>query len=242
VFNAGAVMFHGVTDDPLSRAAAVLGDPGTADRLRAQALATYERLGAQWWLRRLGAGPASSSRMVLRPIDGGVWLVGPEPTAVPVRALRGFGYLRELVRHPGREISVLDLAGGGTPVVDEPGLGKALDKRALAAYRERLRQLDGEIAAADWSDIGRLDAARAEREALIDELARATGLGGRARTAAGSSRERARIATRKAVSAAVDRIAAVDEPLADHLRRSIRTGLSCSYEPGRGTGVEWVLD
>jgi hypothetical protein len=138
---------------------------------------------------------------------------------------------------------VLDLAGGGTPVVDQPGLGEALDKRALVAYRERLRQLDAEIAEAeDWSDTGRLDAARAEREALIDELARATGLGGRARTAAGSSRERARIATRKAVSAAVDRIAAVDETLADHLRRSIRTGLSCSYEPGRDTDVEWVLD
>jgi hypothetical protein len=243
VFNAGAVMFHGVTDDPLSRAAGLLGDLGTADRLRAQALATYERLGAQWWLRRLAADPTSSSRMVLRPIDGGVWLVGPEQNAVPVRALRGFGYLRELLRHPGREISVLDLAGGGTPVVDQPGLGEALDKRALVAYRERLRQLDAEIAEAeDWSDTGRLDAARAEREALIDELARATGLGGRARTAAGSSRERARIATRKAVSAAVDRIAAVDQTLADHLRRSIRTGLSCSYEPGRDTDVEWVLD
>ena len=31
-FNAGAVMFHGVTDDTLARAAALLGDPDTAGR------------------------------------------------------------------------------------------------------------------------------------------------------------------------------------------------------------------
>ncbi len=33
VFNAGAVMFHGVTDDTLARAAALLGDPDRAGRL-----------------------------------------------------------------------------------------------------------------------------------------------------------------------------------------------------------------
>src|SRR6185437_5421778 len=55
VFNAGAVMFHGVVDDTLSRAAAVLGDAETAGRLCARALATYERIGARWWRDRLGA-------------------------------------------------------------------------------------------------------------------------------------------------------------------------------------------
>jgi tetratricopeptide (TPR) repeat protein len=55
VFNAGAVMFHGLTDDTLSRAAGVLGDAGAADQLRNQALATYERIGASWWRDRLAA-------------------------------------------------------------------------------------------------------------------------------------------------------------------------------------------
>jgi hypothetical protein len=41
VFNVGAVMFHGVTDDTLARAAALLGDPGRAGRLHARALAIY---------------------------------------------------------------------------------------------------------------------------------------------------------------------------------------------------------
>ena len=53
VFNAGAVMFHGLTDDTLSRAAAALGDATTAAARRASALATYTRLGASWWRDRL---------------------------------------------------------------------------------------------------------------------------------------------------------------------------------------------
>ena len=42
--------------------------------------------------------------------------------------------------------------------------------------------------------------------------------------------------------AALDRITTVDDALARHLRRSIRTGLVCSYEPDADDGVDWVLD
>ena len=35
MINAGAVMFHGVTDDTLARAAVLLGDPDAGRRLRA---------------------------------------------------------------------------------------------------------------------------------------------------------------------------------------------------------------
>ena len=250
VFNAGAVMFHGVTDDTLARAAALLGNPGEAGRLRARALATYERLGAQWWRDRLAswqppaAGEASGStrQMHLHPAPGGLWLVGAEGAAVPLRALRGFGYLRELLRRPGQPVAALDLVGAGTGVAVQSGLGDLLDRQALKAYRQRLRDLEQELAEAeDWSDIGRLESVRAERDALLDELARATGLGGRARTT-GSSQERARVAVKKALSAATERIASVDRPLADHLRTRIHTGLSCSYEPDPASGLDWILD
>src|SRR6266566_4932645 len=250
VFNAGAVMFHGVTDDTLARAAALLGNPGEAGRLRARALATYERLGAQWWRDRLAswqppaAGKASGStrQMHLHPAPGGLWVVGAEGTAVPLRALRGFGYLRELLRRPGQPVAALDLVGAGTGVAVESGLGDLLDMQALKAYRQRLRDLEQELAEADqWADIGRLESARAERDALLDELARATGLGGRARTT-GSSQERARVAVKKTLSAATERIASVDRPLADHLRTRIHTGLSCSYEPDPASGLDWILD
>ena len=53
VVTSGGVMFHGVTDDTLSRAADLLGNHEEAARLRADALATYTRIGATWWRRRL---------------------------------------------------------------------------------------------------------------------------------------------------------------------------------------------
>jgi hypothetical protein len=249
VFNAGAVMFHGVTDDTLARAAALLGDPDTAGRLRTRALATYERLGAQWWRDRLAswrptaAGDVSRGprRVHLHPAPGRLWLVGPEPAPAPVRALRGFGYLRELLRRPHQPVAALDLVAAGTGVVVESGLGDLLDKQALKAYRQRLRDLDQELVEAEqWSDIGRLDAARTERDALLDELSRATGLSGRPRTA-GSSQERARVAVTKAISAAIDRVGTVDAPLARHLQTSIHTGLNCSYQPEPGDNLDWIL-
>jgi tetratricopeptide (TPR) repeat protein len=250
VFNAGAVMFHGVTDDTLARAAALLGDPDRASRLRARALATYERIGAQWWRDRLASWrppvaedvSGGSRRVHLHPVPGGLWLAGPEGAAVPLRALRGFGYLRELLRRPGQPVAALDLVGAGTGVAVESGLGDLLDKQALNAYRQRLRDLEQELTEAEeWSDIGRLDAIRAERDALLDELSRATGLGGRVRTT-GSSQERARVAVKKAISAATDRIATVDAPLARHLQTGIHTGLNCSYEPDPADHLDWVLD
>ena len=250
VFNAGAVMFHGVTDDTLARAAALLGDPDTAVRLRTRALATYERLGAQWWRDRLASWrppvaddvPRGPRRVHLRPAPGGLWLVGPEPAVTPLRSLRGFGYLRELVRRPRQPVAALDLAAAGMGAALQPGLGGLLDAQALKAYRQRLRDLEQELDEAEqWSDLGRLDAARTERDALLDEIARATGLNGRTRTA-GSSHERARVAVKKAISAAIGRVATVNEPLARHLQTCIHTGLSCSYEPVPEGNLEWILD
>jgi hypothetical protein len=178
----------------------------------------------------------------LHPVPGGLWLIGPEGAAVPLRALRGFGYLRELLRRPGQPVAALDLAGAGAGAAVESGLGDLLDAQALKAYRQRLCDLEQELTEAeDWSDIGRLDSLRAERDALLHELARATGLGGRARTA-GSSQERARVAVQKAISAATGRIATIDGPLGRHLQTRIHTGLNCSYEPDPADGLDWVLD
>jgi hypothetical protein len=238
VINAGAVMFHGVTDDTLARAAAVLDDPETVARLRPRALATYERLGAVWWRDRLAAWQlvAPDNDLVhFHPTGGGLWLIA----GTPVRELRGFGYLRELLRHPHQPIAALDLIGGD---VVESGLGELADQQALQAYRQRLHDLDQELAEAeDWSDLDRLSAVRIERDALLDEVSRATGLGGRPRTT-GSSQERARVAVKKAITAALDRITTIDAPLAHHLRTTLQTGLTCTYTPGPTDPIHWQLD
>ena len=252
VFNAGAVMFHGVTDDTLSRAAAVLGDASAAGQLCARALATYERIGARWWRDRLGAWhlpPVSTppveqvkTQVKLLPGADGLWLVGPTDATVPVRALRGFSYLRELLRRPGQSVSALDLVTGGSGTAIQPGLGDVLDDQAREAYRRRLSDIERDLTEAEeWSDVGRLDALHVERDALVGELAAATGLGGRARTT-GSSHERARVSATKAITAAIDRIATVDAPLGRHLRATIRTGLQCSYQPDPDDERDWILD
>jgi hypothetical protein len=60
------------------------------------------------------------------------------------------------------------------------GADPILADRARAAYRARLAQLDGELAEADThGDIERSARLAAERDALIGELTRAAGLGGR---------------------------------------------------------------
>lgn len=250
VINAGAVMFHGITDDTLARAAALLGDTATATRLRARAIATYERLGARWWRDRLatwqppaaaGKEHGSPHEAHLQPLSGGLWLIGTDRATTPLRALRGFGYLRELLRRPGQPVTALDLVGAGTGVAAESGLGALLDKQALTAYRQRLHDLDHELTEAEeWADLGRIDSLHTERDALLGELSRATGLNGRPRTT-GSSHERARIAVQKAITAAINRIATVDAPLARRLHNSIHTGLNCSYEPDP-PDMHWTLD
>lgn len=239
VVNAGAVMFHGVTDDPLSRAAARAGDSARALRLRDSARATYIRLGANWWLDRIEATPlpAMTTAFHLRPApDGnGVWLIGRQ--AAPLRALRGLPYLQRLVRQPGRPIDAVDLTADGAATIIQTPID-TLDAHAVAEYRRRLAELDDEIAeASEWSDLGRLDALHAERDALVDELSSAVGLGGR-RRATGSTAERARVAANKAINTALGKIAAVDSEMAEHLRASLRTGHECVYDPR--SHVEWV--
>jgi hypothetical protein len=44
------------------------------------------------------------------------------------------------------------------------------------------------------------------------------------------------------VSAAIERVATVDEGLAHHLQTRIRTGVTCVYEPECGDNLEWVVD
>ncbi|TDO51137.1 hypothetical protein EV651_11964 [Kribbella sp. VKM Ac-2571] len=245
VLNAGAVYFHGVTDDSLARAAAFTGDHARADQLRATALATYRRLGATWWQNRLQSAcdpttPASTETVVhFRPVGDGLWLIGSE--ARPLRALRGFEYLHRLLAQPGRPVSAIDLVTDGTATVIQPDTGPQLDRQAATAYRHRLSDLAAELAeVADWADLARVESLTAEREALLAELTSAVGLTGRPR-ATGSTAERARVAATKAIATAIARIESVDPPLATHLRDAIRTGTTCSYRPRPSDHLTWQL-
>jgi hypothetical protein len=232
VVNAGAVMWHGVTDDTLARGFALLGDTEAAARHRAAALATYDRIGATWWRDRLAAALVAESQPTSEPVvhlheqSGGLWLVGREGATFVLPRMRGLVHLHRLLTEPDRDIPATTLVGG--EVVEQPGL-ELLDDEARRAYRARLEQLDP-----DDPDT------KEERAWLLDQLGAATGLGGRRRTSA-PTEERARVAVRKAIVAALARIAETDPWLGRHLNDRVRTGLECRYESDPDHPVRWLL-
>jgi hypothetical protein len=173
--------------------------------------------------------------------EGEVWRVTWGTAALVLRPSRGLGMLAELASTPGRELYALDLdraaprggTGDGAEVVDAGDSGELLDEQARAAYRARLGELEGELAEAQsWNDAGRTARLRAEAEALRAELARAVGLGGRARRGGGAA-ERARINVQRRLADAIRHIARQHPDLGRHLDRAVRTGLHCSYQPDR---------
>lgn len=244
VINAGAVAFHGVVDDYLYRAATLAGDPA-APQWRHGASSAYRRLGATWWELRLGEQPEPRvARIVhLHVAPDGGWEVGRAGATVKVPDARGLHYLRYLVERPGIDVPARTLvaAVAGRPEVEvRSDAGEIADREALVAYRRRLVQLDAELDAADArGDRGAAERLHGEREALLREVRGATGLGGRPRRA-GSTDERARIAVRKAIAAAVSRLEPHDAAVARLLRERIRTGTACRYEPPPDVDLTWV--
>jgi hypothetical protein len=104
-----------------------------------------------------------------------------------------------------------------------------LDHRARTAYRHRLAEIDGQLAAAEAA--GDAESTRRlslEKRALAGELARATGLSGRARLA-GSATERARINVQRRLKVAIGRVGAVDPELGRFLSRAVCTGTYCCF-------------
>ena len=237
VVNAGAVMWHGVTDDTLARGYALLGDLEASTRHRAAALATYERIGASWWRDRLrtqlpAEPPPTEIRSVhLHQQPGGLWLVGREGATFVLPRMRGLEHLHALLRRPDTEISALELVGG--EIVEQGGLD-VLDDTSRKVMNARLCELDAQLAQSDRPDL------RNEREAIASYLAGGNGLGGRNRST-GSHAERARVSVRKAIVAALARIAESDAWLGRHLHDRIATGYECRYDSDVEHPIRWIL-
>ena len=93
----------------------------------------------------------------------------------------------------------------------------------------------------DWAeahhDVARHAKRSAEREALLGELARATGLGGRPRRT-GSPGEKARLNVTRTIRHAIGYLATAVPELAAHLDESLVTGVACCYEPQ--SNIAWT--
>ena len=247
VVNGGGAAFAGVVSDYLYQASALAGN-GDAGAWAAQAAGEYERLGASWWRDRLpaGPGPAAPPREVhLRPGAGGIWWAGFQGSVTAIRDVKGLHYLRILLQRPGADIPAIGLSDtvAGHPGSQAAGgdLGAVLDQQALSAYRRRLAELDADLGEArSWADTGRAAKLAAERDALLEQLRAATGLGGRPRQP-GSAGERARIAVRKAIASAIGRVSAADPALGRILSATVTTGTICRYDPDPDRPVRWIL-
>ena len=88
----------------------------------------------------------------LRPGGDGIWLVGRDGGPSAVREMRGLRYLHLLLSRPGLDVPALALsdavAGNVAARAVDGDAGPLLDRRALAAYRRRLGELDDELAEA----------------------------------------------------------------------------------------------
>ena len=117
--------------------------------------------------------------------------------------------------------------------------GVLLDATAKAAYQARLDELRAEVEEAEGcNDPARAARARREMEFLVEELARAVGLGGRDRRAAAHA-ERARLNATRAIRAAMANLARANPALGRHLAVTIRTGRYCSYTPDPRLPIAW---
>jgi tetratricopeptide (TPR) repeat protein len=187
--------------------------------------------------------------------EGDYWTVSFEGHTIHMRDLKGMRYLARLLADPGREYHVLDLVAAetgsgpqaagshaaGLPRSALGDAGESLDAQAKNAYRRRLAEIDDDLEQARAiGDAERAAQADAERDFLVQELARAFGLGGRGRRAASAS-ERARAAVTRAVRQAMTRIAEHHPQLGQHLSRTIRTGTYCAYVPDPRAPADWRL-
>ena len=175
--------------------------------------------------------------------EGEYWSIGLDGGPALVKDSRGMGYLASLISTPQKEWHCLELASpaarGQRPT--DSDTGPVLDAQAKAQFRQRLLDIEEEIAeASEYNDDGRLRKAESEKQFLLDELSAATGLGGRDRVV-GSDSERARVAVTRAIRSALRRIAAAHPVVGDHLDRTIQTGTFLSYRPDPMATPEWQL-
>ena len=117
--------------------------------------------------------------------------------------------------------------------------GPILDRQAKIEYKRRLDDLRTELEEAErFHDPLRAERARAEIDALAQQLASAVGLGGRNRRT-GSEAERARCAVTKRIKDSINKIGQAIPSLRRHLIARVKTGYFCSYNPDPQSPVAW---
>jgi hypothetical protein len=221
--------------------ALALTDHGEAEVARAEAALLAPSVGVE----RIGPSESPTTRddsgrsAELRRESAG-WEVASPLGAARLPDSAGLRQLARLLSTPGVEVTAVELAGGASDSV-AADLGPALDAQAKRAYRQRLLELEAAVDdAAACNDPVRGERAQVEIDALIRELERAVGLGGRDRPS-GSGAERARVNVVRSLKRAIGAIAQQAPDLGAHLEVSVRTGRYCCYLPEPAAALRWIV-
>lgn len=192
---------------------------------------------------RLGIGLAEEypkDRRIFQG-QGKTWFVVYDGVPKSVGDMVGMTYIRQLLQSPGKDTHAAAMRSAVAGEESTPTLGSAgevIDTQALREYKDRISEIDEELAEADANnDLARRDSLNEEREALYAEVGRATGLDGKNREAS-SDRERARQAVSTAIHRALRAIEKEHPSLWMHLRNSLNIGEFLSYRPDKPTS--WV--
>jgi hypothetical protein len=176
--------------------------------------------------------------------DADFWVVAYAGKRVTLKHGLGLQYIAMLLAKPKDFVHVLDLVSPShnsdpaSPLIDLSTDTRS-DDRARAQYRHRLHDIEVELTeATSNNDLGTLERLNAERQYIMTELAGSFGLDGRPRPL-NSDGERARVSVRNRISAAFSTLDKHHPVLARELRRSIKTGVLCSYDPTVPT--RWLL-
>lgn len=215
-----------------------IGAHGFVPRLQ-RALATCPSSTAQLVTAKPPAAIQPSPKAVTFTREGDTWRIDGGAAPVRMKDGRGLQILSVLVARAGDDVGALDLMnardgvngaadGGADGAIDLGDAGEMLDDKAKQRYRARLRDIDAALD--DEQPPVKRERLLAEKEALVRELARGLGLGGRARRTGGAA-ERARVAVQRRVRDAIEKVRAQDAALGAHLDRCVRTGAFCCYRP-----------
>lgn len=164
-----------------------------------------------------------------------VWVIKYEGEMILMQDARGLTYLARLLAEPGRIVPAANLLAalaGIDPRITTGSSGELLDNQAREEYGHRYRELQEEMQEArENNDLGQIEKLEGEMELLTNELARATGIGGRSRRK--TDIEKVRKSVSMAVSRAIDSIRDEHAVLGRHLQNSISPGLTFRYDPER---------
>ncbi|MFD8475420.1 ATP-binding protein [Streptomyces globisporus] len=167
--------------------------------------------------------------------NGPVWQLRWDGVTVHIPDAKGLRDLHSLLGLPGADVPAVRLLApeGGDLAVAAGQFGgdPVLDEEAKRRYKEHLDRLDAEIdRAAARDDTQQVEKYGRERQALLDELRTAAGLGGRVRRL-GDQTERARKTVTARIRDTLRKLDTLHPALAAHLKASVTTGTTCAYRP-----------